>query len=520
MMDAMGDAPRELAALPADLSSLSDDEVVAQACLTEAHIDAAKHRLLRLVREIDERELFADHGFATTAAFISYRLHLGPVTAREHVRIARALSELPRIDEGLRKAELSYSKARAMTRVATPENEAELVDMAKNATAGQLERICRLARGVQREEGEGGAPLVAADERWVRFFDTPDGMVDLHARLLPDEAARIRKVLDDIVIQLRADGCGSAPRLRSATTPNHAEAAEGRPPPRRSASADGAALFGDHASAETSDASAETPTEASTSAGGAALSGDHGDPLAAALEAARELAERRKRERIDHADAFVAAFETYLAVGGPKTRRVADRHTLDIALTPGFFRGDAYRATLEDGTVLHPATLARIACDCRVRPSLLDAGGNTIDEGRKKRLITAALERAVLKRDGPCCAFPGCNRRHGLQAHHIESWLSGGLTNRDNLCYLCEQHHRAVHEGGYSVALGPHGPVFEDPRGRVIDYAPKRGAMPEDPVDALRRAHERAGLTLTANTAALESYTPRPDYDACIRGLV
>ena len=43
----------------------------------------------------------------------------------------------------LARAEISYSKARAITRVATPENEGRLLHMAKNATAAQLDRICR-----------------------------------------------------------------------------------------------------------------------------------------------------------------------------------------------------------------------------------------------------------------------------------------------------------------------------------------------------------------------------------------
>jgi hypothetical protein len=63
--------------------------------------------------------------------------------AREHVRVARALRELPQIDDALRHGRVSYSKVRALTRVAMPENEGHLLEMARAATASQLERICR-----------------------------------------------------------------------------------------------------------------------------------------------------------------------------------------------------------------------------------------------------------------------------------------------------------------------------------------------------------------------------------------
>ena len=68
-MRSQGNAPREPAAPRTDLSSLSDDALVAEASLTEAYIDAAKHRLLKLIREIDRRKIHADHGLSSTAAF-------------------------------------------------------------------------------------------------------------------------------------------------------------------------------------------------------------------------------------------------------------------------------------------------------------------------------------------------------------------------------------------------------------------------------------------------------------------
>jgi len=57
--------------------------------------------------------------------------------------VARALEGLPLTHERFRCGELSYSKVRAVTRIATPEIEAELLEMARSATASRLERLVR-----------------------------------------------------------------------------------------------------------------------------------------------------------------------------------------------------------------------------------------------------------------------------------------------------------------------------------------------------------------------------------------
>ena len=69
-------------------------------------------------------------------------------TAREHVRVARSLPELPRIHAAFACGELSYSKVRAITRIADAESEEELLGLARCLTAAQLERAVRAYRRV------------------------------------------------------------------------------------------------------------------------------------------------------------------------------------------------------------------------------------------------------------------------------------------------------------------------------------------------------------------------------------
>ena len=84
------------------------------------HLDAAMHRLLADLRAFDHARYWADEGAASCAAWLSWRVGWTPGTGREHVRVANALGRLPLIDGALREGRLSYSKVRAITRVATP----------------------------------------------------------------------------------------------------------------------------------------------------------------------------------------------------------------------------------------------------------------------------------------------------------------------------------------------------------------------------------------------------------------
>ena len=108
-----------------------------------AHLDAATHRLLTPMRRFDEAGGWADQGALSCAHWLSWRIGLDPGAAREHVRVARALADLPPVDDALARGQVSYSKVRALTRVATPSTEATLLEMARSSTASQLERVCR-----------------------------------------------------------------------------------------------------------------------------------------------------------------------------------------------------------------------------------------------------------------------------------------------------------------------------------------------------------------------------------------
>ena len=114
----------------------------------------------------------------------------------------------------------------------------------------------------------------------------------------------------------------------------------------------------------------------------------------------------------------------------------------------------APNAEVERGPVLAPETLRRLACDGSLQVSLDDAHGVPLMLGRRSRTPSAAMVRALRRRDRTC-RFPGCERVRYTDAHHVVWWSRGGRTDLSNLVLLCGFHHRLVHEGGWGLVLEP-----------------------------------------------------------------
>ena len=109
-------------------------------------INVATYELLIMVREFDERAGFLKWCQQNTAEWLAWRCDISMNAAREKVRVAHALKVLPAITEAFASGELSYTKVRAMTRVATRENEKDLLEFALRHTAVNVEQRCRELR--------------------------------------------------------------------------------------------------------------------------------------------------------------------------------------------------------------------------------------------------------------------------------------------------------------------------------------------------------------------------------------
>jgi len=159
-----------------------------------AHIDAAMHRQLTLIAEFDRREGWATGGFQSCAHWLNVRIGLGLVAARERVRVARALEQLPQIGETMSRGQLSYSKVRAVSRIATPENEQDLLALARSAPASHVERVVREYRRV----GRAGLELAQRQRegRYLRTVTDADGMLVIEGRLPPEVGALLVQALE------------------------------------------------------------------------------------------------------------------------------------------------------------------------------------------------------------------------------------------------------------------------------------------------------------------------------------
>ena len=165
-----------------------------------ARIQAATYELLVLIREFDEGQGW--DGCLSCAQWLSWRAGLAPGAAREHVRVARALGNLPKLSDAMRRGRISYSKVRAVTRVATPDNEDNLLYVCEAGTAAHVERIARAWRHIDQNTEQAEDRLRNAG-RELRTWVDEDGMVVVRGRLTPEVGAALRRALEAACDQAR-----------------------------------------------------------------------------------------------------------------------------------------------------------------------------------------------------------------------------------------------------------------------------------------------------------------------------
>lgn len=408
-----------------DLSAVPTERLEAELMSLAGHLAAAMCQFLLRVAEFDRREAWADWECLSAAHWLNWRCGVGMTAAREQVRVARRLLELSIVREEFAAGRLSYSKVRAITRVATPEIEAGLVRMAQSATAAQMERACRALRRTQdleaAEEELAEAEALAQERRSMSWSHRDDGIVAFKILLPVEDAESL---------------------IRAVT-----EATEPAPPGRPE---------GEGIDQRRADASVE-------------IAGAYLAP------SDRPEAGQGSPELVVHVDASAAA---ELA---RRAERSAEPDDLDPVPWPVRTSGGAH---------LSFAALERLMCECGTRMVARLPDGTELDAAPHRRLPSPAMRRALLARDRHC-RFPGCDRRSRLRAHHIVWWSRNGPTVMENLLMLCPKHHRAVHEGGWTLTGTASEHTFRRPDGAVVPSgAPHVSGSLADLV-ALHRQHGR-----------------------------
>lgn len=363
---------------------------------------------LRLVGEFDAVDGYRWWtGVKSTMHWLSWACSIAPNTAREHVRVARALRRMPRTGAAFATGELTYSKVREMTRLvdraqpapepdpAQPEDgrtqidEDALIALARSSTASQLSRTLSAYRAAD------GTSRRRRARQKVSWVTDEDGNVHLTATLPPEAGAAVIAA-----IQAAIDA-GAAPEPQPG---------DERPD--------------DQLPGQSADDAQRAAWERSR------------------VEALREVA--------DH----------YLA-SRPEDRSGEDRTTVVIevnaaALDAGTDESASAEALsqtcrVRGGAAIEPSEARTALCDSPMLGVIIDEAGEPLAVGREHRLVTRAQRRALMVRDG-CCQFPGCTQSRRLKAHHRISWLDGGATDLENLILLCQWHHSRVHDERIAIA--------------------------------------------------------------------
>jgi len=428
----------------------------AQICQLAGHLAAATCRFLLLVADFDTRRGWATWDLPSCAAWLAWKCQIAPGTAREHVRVARALPALPAIRAAFAAGTMSYAKVRALTRIATPATDADLAELATPMTAGQLERFTRAHRTVTAADDHN-----AATRRHLSWRTEQDGSLALSVRLPADQGSVVLHALRAAAGDLRH--------------PHHDP--DGGVP------------------AETPPPETDGPDPAATGLADA-LVHVTGGYLAAKITTA------------DNADLYQV-----IVHAGPEALTAGPAADVPAGTPPGH-PADPRRCHLDDEPALSPATAQRLACAATITWMLHDHDGTLLDAGRRHRTPPPALRRAVRERDHSRCQFPGCNSRR-TDVHHIRPWAQGGPTRLDNLILLCQAHHVIVHERGYRITpAAPAGYTFTQPTAAPSQTAPTcPPPAPTSPAATTRPSpatpSSRTG-TATSSTSTTPSGSPSP----------
>ncbi len=176
------------------LAELATERLEAEISTLAAHITAAMCRWLLLVAEYNRRRAYEQWECITMAQWLTVHIGISNSTARQHVAVADKLVELPQIRQAFSRGELSYSRVRAVCRVATADTEPLWLELARNATGSQIERIVsdtiRVNNTLEPDIAER-----QADARKLNWWIDDNGMYHVTGVLSPDQGALLTKLV-------------------------------------------------------------------------------------------------------------------------------------------------------------------------------------------------------------------------------------------------------------------------------------------------------------------------------------
>ncbi len=354
-------------------------------------LHAATARFVDMVATFDDSQDWYGVGMRSCAHWVTIATGIDLWSAREMVRVGHALRDLPLIHEAFAAGRLSFDKVRALTRVATADDETMWLELALEASGAQLARICHAYRRAIAIDDPRRAALQRARRRLVSWWLDEDGMLALYATLPPEEGRLVLNAIESAVARSLASGKAAGEHPAGAVAEDPCE--EGEP---------------------------EHP---------------HGARRADALV---RICERWLRD----------AAATAGSVARPPASLVVH---VDVDTLTGADPGG--RCHLEDGPAVSLAVARRLGCDAEL-VTVLEREGLPVEVSRKRRVVTGRMRHLLQIRDKGC-RYPGCGvPAADTEGHHVVHWADGGWTELPNLVSLCRFHHHRHHEGAFRVVAG------------------------------------------------------------------
>lgn len=386
-----------------------------------------------------------------------------------------------------------------MTRSATPQNEAYLLDIARHGTAQHVAMLLRKYKRTHRQvQGQQAGHTGAHDNslyqsREFNWRYDEDGMMVINGRLTPEDGALFLNAFNAVFCQMDSSDASTEQKNVSAETFSEEAPAQ-----------ESVAKFAKHVSAETLSRDEDRD------------SARHVTVETCLDDTGPTVTQRRADALVLMAEHTLQTLHTGINPMAPGDRQQIVIHIERDSLLAG--SGDA--AHIEHGPFLSPVTARRLACDAGLVTVLEDDQGNVLNVGRRTRSIPPAQRRALNIRDKGC-RFPGCCESRFVDAHHIHHWCDGGETSMNNLVLLCRRHHRLVHEQGFTI-VNPGGGEFEftRPSGTKLLAAvfPQFSDVEESNLEslAIERQHQSMGVVVDAQTACSEWAGERMDYGLAV----
>ena len=418
-----------------------------------------------LIAEFDRLKGWSDGFLPSCAHWLNFKCGLNLGAAREKVRVAHALSGLPKIAASMARGELSYSKVRAVSRVACAATEDTFLMIALHGTAHHVENLVRGYRQAQ-QAAELSREAQQHVNRSVSYEYAEDGSLVLKARLPAVAGALVIQALKAALDRIPATEI-SADVVQESLIPYASRRADAL-----------AAIAESYLAGSGSSPASSSPTSTS------------------AASSTRGSSSRGSSSR-----------------GSSSPASTADRYQVIVHVDAESLREHSDgRCEIEQGPSIPIETARRLACDASLLSVLENEHGEPLDVGRKTRSIPPAIRRALRSRDAGC-RFPGCTHEQYVDAHHIEHWADGGETKLSNLVTLCRLHHRLVHEGQIRIETPAEGGWrFVHPDGRHYEVI-RRTASAEYTGEEIGHTHADLGIRIDHNTAATRWRGERMDYE-------